>query len=79
MSESNKHWKAVNFAVNNNTKMSAPFFWSQAEKDALKESKDKKLKDARAKHLLDNNEKREAKRVAQQVAARHKRTERAEV
>ena len=56
MSESNKYWKAVNFAVNHSTNMPAPFFWSQAEKNALKEVKDKKLKDARAKHLLDTKE-----------------------
>ena len=35
MSESNKHWKYVNSALRHDTKMSAPFFYSQVEKKAL--------------------------------------------
>ena len=55
------------------TCMPAPFFWSQAEKNALKEAKDKKLKDARTKHLLDTKDEREAKRSAQVVAAQRQK------
>ena len=79
MSESNKHRKGVNSALRHGTEMSAPFVWSQAEKDALKEAKDKKLKDAGAKYLLDTKDEREAKKAAQEAAARRKRIECAEV
>ena len=54
--------KGVNSALRHGTKMPAPFFWSQAEKDALKEAKDEKLKGARAKHLLETKDEREAKK-----------------
>ena len=44
----NKHWKNVHFAVRQGRKMPAPFFYSQAEKDAEKETKATVLKAGRA-------------------------------
>ena len=79
MSESNKHWKAVTFALTHDKKMPAPFFWSQAEKDALKEAKDAKLKAARAKHMLDTKDEREKKHADKLKAAKRQKTLRAKV
>ena len=79
MSESNKHRKAVTFALTHDKKMLAPFFWSQAEKDALKEVKDAKLKAARAKHMLDTKDEREKKHADKLKAAKRQKTLRAKV
>merc|ERR1712166_335708 len=49
--ETRKHWKNVNNAVRHCTKMPAPFFYSQLEKDALNAEKVEKLKAARQKNL----------------------------
>ena len=78
-SESNKHWKGVNSAVRHNKPMPAPFFWSQVEKNALKEAKDAKLEAARAKHLHDTKDARQTKRDEKDAAARRKKVERAKV
>ena len=77
--QSNKYWKAVNFAVNHGKKMPALFFWSQAEKDAQKLAKDTKLKAVHAKYLEDINDAREAKQDVKQAAAKRKRIGRAKV
>ena len=74
MSESNKHWKYVNSALRHDTKMPAPFFYSQAEKKALEEAKDKELKAARKKHLLETKDDRE-----KEHAAKRQKTLRAKV
>ena len=79
MSESNKHWKAVTFALTHDKKMPAPFFWSQAEKDALKEAMDAKSKAARAKHMLDTKDEREKKHADKLKAAKRQKTLRAKV
>ena len=79
VSEINKHWKAVTFAINNEKKQPAPFFFSQLEKDALKAAKDAKLKAAREKSLQETEGAREKKRAEKEGAAQRKRTERAKV
>ena len=76
VSEANKHWKAVTFALTHDKKMPAPFLWSQAEKDALKEAKDAKLKAAREKSLQETEGAREKKRAEKEGAVQRKRTER---
>ena len=77
MSETNKHWKGVNSALRHGTKMPAPFFWSQADKDALKAAKDKKLKDSRTKYLLETKDERQAKQAMKEAAAKRQRVVRA--
>ena len=79
MSEINKHWKYVNYAVRHGTQKPAPFFYSQAEKNAQKEAKDAKLKAARTKHLNETKGDREKKRAEQLAAAKRQKTHRAEV
>jgi len=79
MSEINKHWKYVNSAVRHGTKMPAPFFYSQAEKKALKDAKDAKLKAARTAHLLVTKDEREKKQAKDLAAAKRQKTHRAEV
>ena len=49
------------------------------QRRALKAAKDKKLKDSRTKHLLETKDEREAKKAAQEAAARCKKVERAKV
>ena len=79
VSETQKHWKAVNSARKHGTKQPAPFFFSQVEKDALKAAKDAKLKAAREKSLQETEGAREKKRAEKEGAAQRKRTERAKV
>ena len=57
------HGKYVNSAVRHGTKMPAPFFYSQADKKALKDAKDAKLKAARTAHLLVTKDEREKKQA----------------
>ena len=79
VSEINKHWKAVTFAINNGKKMPAPFFSSQVEKAAQKQDKDAKLKTARTKHLQDTQAAREKKLAEKLKAAKRQKTLRAKV
>ena len=79
MSEVNKHWKYVNFAVKHGTKMTAPFFYSQAEKKAQKDVKDAKLKAARAKNLLETKDERAKKHAELLATAKRQKTNRAKV
>ena len=44
VSETQKHWKAVNFANSHGTKQPASFFYSQVEKDALKADRGREIK-----------------------------------
>jgi hypothetical protein len=79
VSETQKHWKAVNFANSHGTKQPASFFYSQVEKDALKADRDAKLKAAREKTLKETKGDREKKRAEKEKAANRKRTERKKV
>ena len=79
VSETQKHWKAVNSARNHGTKQPAPFFFSQLEKDALKAAKDAKLKAAREKSLQETEGARKKKRAEQAAAAFRQKTVRAKV
>jgi hypothetical protein len=79
VSETQKHWKAVNFANSHGTKQPASFFYSQVEKDALKADRDAKLKAAREKTLRETKGDREKKRAEKEKAANRKRTERKKV
>ena len=77
--ETRKHWKNVNHAVRHGTKMPAPFFYSQLEKDALNAEKVEKLKAARQKNLEATADVRKAAREQRDAAAQRKRVERAKV
>ena len=77
--ETRKHWKTVHYANNHDTKMPAPFFYSQLEKDALNAEKVEKLKAARQKNLEDTADARKAEREQRDAAAQRKRLERAKV
>ena len=77
--ETRKHWKNVNHAVRHGTKMPAPFFYSQLEKDALNAEKVEKLKAARQKNLEETAGVRKAAREQRDAAAQRKRVERAKV
>ena len=79
VSETQKHWKAVNSARNHGTKQPAPFFFSQEEKDALKAAKDQQLKDARTKSLQETEAAREKKRAEKAAATKRQKTHRAGV
>ena len=79
VSETQKHWKAVNSARNHGTKQPAPFFFSQEEKDALKAAKDQQLKDARTKSLQETEAAREKKRAEKAAATKRQKTRRAGV
>ena len=79
VSETQKHWKAVNSARNPGTKQPAPFFFSQEEKDALKAAKDQQLKDARTKSLQETEAAREKKRAEKAAATKRQKTHRAGV
>ena len=79
VSETQKHWKAVNSARNHGTKQPAPFFFSQEEKDALKAAKDQQLKDARTKSLQETEAAREEKRAEKAAATKRQKTHRAGV
>ena len=69
----------MNSAVKHGKKMPAPFFWSQVEKDALKEAKAAALKAVHAKHLGDTKAARQPERGAKDAALKRKRIERAKV
>ena len=77
--ETRKHWKNVNHAVRHGTKMPAPFFYSQLEKDALNAEKVEKLKAARQKNLEATADVRKAAREQRDAATQRKRVERAKV
>ena len=77
--ETRKHWKNVNHAVRHGTKMPAPFFYSQLEKDALNAEKVEKLKAARQKNLEATADDRKAAREQRDAATQRKRVERAKV
>lgn len=77
--ETRKHWKTVNYAKSHGTKMPAPFFYSQLEKDALNAEKVEKLKAARQKNLEETAGVRKAAREQRDAAAQRKRVERAKV
>ena len=79
VSETQKHWKAVNFANSHGTKQPASFFYSQVEKDALKADRDAKLKAARETTLRETKGDRDKKRAEKEKAANRKRTERKKV
>ena len=79
VSETQKHWKAVNSARKHGTKQPAPFFFSQEEKDALKAAKDQQLKDARTKSLQETEAAREKKRAEKAAATKRQKTHRAGV
>ena len=79
VSETQKHWKAVNSARKHGTKQPAPFFFSQEEKDALKAAKDQQLKDARTKSLQETQAAREKKRAEKAAALKRQKTHRAGV
>ena len=79
VSETQKHWKAVNSARKHGTKQPAPFFFSQEEKDALKAAKDQQLKDARTKSLQETEAARDKKRAEKAAAAKRQTTHRATV
>ena len=79
VSETQKHWKAVNSARKHGTKQPAPFFFSQEEKDALKAAADQQLKDARTKSLQETEAAREKKRAEKEGAAKRQKTKRAKV
>ena len=79
VSETQKHWKAVNSASKHGTKQPAPFFFSQEEKDALKAAKDQQLKDARTKSLQETEAAREKKRAEKAAATKRQKTHRAGV
>ena len=79
VSETQKHWKAVNSARNHGTKQPAPFFFSQEEKDALKAAADQQLKDARTKSLQETEAAREKKRAEKAAATKRQKTHRAGV
>ena len=79
VSEINKHWKAVTFAINNKKKQPASFFFSQVEEDALKAGKDAKLKAAREKSLQETKGVRDKKRAEKEGAAKRQQTVRAKV
>ena len=79
VSETQKHWKAVNFANSHGTNRPASFFYSQVEKDALKADRDAKLKATREKTLRETKGDREKKRAEKEKAANRKRTERKKV
>ena len=79
VSETQKHWKAVNSARNHGTKQPAPFFFSQEEKDALKAAADQQLKDARTKGLQETEAAREKKRAEKAAATKRQKTHRAGV
>ena len=76
VSETQKHWKAVNFANSHGTKQPASFFYSQVEKDALKADRAAKLKAAREKSLEETKGLRDKKRAEKEGAVQRKRTER---
>ena len=79
VSETQKHWKAVNSARKHGTKQPAPFFFSQEEKDALKAAADQQLKDARTKSLQETEAAREKKRAEKAAATKRQKTHRAGV
>jgi hypothetical protein len=79
VSETQKHWKAVNSARKHGTKQPAPFFFSQEEKDALKAAADQQLKDARTKSLQETEAAREKKRADKAAATKRQKTHRAGV
>ena len=79
VSETQKHWKAVNFANSHGTKPPASFFYSQVEQDALKADRDAKLKAARETTLRETKGDRDKKRAEKEKAANRKRTERKKV
>jgi hypothetical protein len=79
VSETQKHWKAVNFANSHGTKQPASFFYSQVEQDALKADRDAKLKAARETTLRETKGDRDKKRAEKEKAANRKRTERKKV
>ena len=79
VSETQKHWKAVNSARKHGTKQPAPFFFSQEEKDALKAAKDQQLKDARTNSLQQTEAAREKKRAEKAAATKRQKTHRAGV
>ena len=79
VSETQKHWKAVNSARKHGTKQPAAFFFSQEEKDALKAAADQQLKDARTKSLQETEAAREKKRAEKAAATKRQKTHRAGV
>ena len=76
VSETQKHWKAVNFANSHGTKQPASFFYSQVDKDAQKADRAAKLKVAREKSLEETKGLRDKKRAEKEGAVQRKRTER---